>query len=256
MKAVILAGGLGTRLSEETHLKPKPMVEIDNKPIIWHIMKIYSYYGINEFIICAGYKAEVIKSYFHNYFLNNSDVTIDLKNNEIDYHGTSVEDWKVTIVDTGQDTMTGGRLNRVKKFIDDDFCFTYGDGLSDVNISELIKFHKSNKSIASLTAVQTPERFGTLTLDDNNKVQDFKEKPLSHDNWINGGFFVLSPEIFNFIDGDETIFEKNVLEKLSEKKELSAFIHNGFWHAMDKLSDKIYLEKLWFENDAPWNIWS
>ena len=254
MKVVILAGGLGTRLSEETHLRPKPMVEIGGKPILWHIMKFYSHFGLNEFIICAGYKSNVIKDYFSNYFLYNSDITFDLSNNEIEIHSNKSENWKVTVVDTGLATMTGGRLLRVKDYINSDFCFTYGDGLSNVDINSLIKFHKSKKCIATLTAVQTPERFGNLHFGNSDKIVNFSEKPEAHDNWINGGFFVLSKDIFDYIDGDETVFEKNTLEKLSTEENLFALKHNGFWHAMDKLSDKVYLEKLWSES-PPWKLW-
>ncbi len=254
MKAVILAGGLGTRLSEETYLKPKPMVEIGGKPILWHIMKIYSVYGINDFIICVGYKGNIIRDYFRNYSLNQSDVTFDIHKDTYSIHKNHSEEWKITVVDTGENTMTGGRLLRIKDYIDDDFCFTYGDGLSDVDINLLIKFHKSKNCIASLTAVQTPERFGKLNFSNDDVIVNFSEKPEEHDNWINGGFFVLSKEIFQYIEGDETVFEKNTLEKLSAENKLIAFKHKGFWHAMDKLSDKVYLEKLWSKT-PPWKLW-
>ena len=256
MKAVILAGGLGTRLGEETILKPKPMVEIGDKPILWHIMKIYSYYGINDFIICGGYKFEYIKNYFSNYFHNNSDIAVDLRSGSIRILNKHKENWSVTLVDTGKDTMTGGRLRRVKKYIDDDFCFTYGDGLGDVNIKKLIEQHKKDNSIATLTAVLPPERFGTLKINKkNNKIELFKEKPKNIANWINGGFFVLSPKIFDFIKNNKSVFEKEVLEKLSKKKLLSAYKHKKFWHAMDKLSDKKLLNQLWKINNAPWKVW-
>ncbi|OUU19075.1 MAG: glucose-1-phosphate cytidylyltransferase [Candidatus Endolissoclinum sp. TMED37] len=256
MKAVILAGGLGTRLSEETILKPKPMVEIGNKPILWHIMKIYSHHGIDDFIICGGYKFEYIKNYFSNYSTNNSDIKVDLESRSIKIINKHKENWSVTLVDTGKDTMTGGRLKRIEKYIDDDFCFTYGDGLSNVNIKKLIKQHKKDSSIATLTAVLPPERFGTLKINKkNNKIELFKEKPKNLDNWINGGYFVLSPKIFRYIKNDKSIFEREVLEELSKKKLLSAFKHKNFWYAMDKLSDKIHLNQLWEKEKAPWKIW-
>lgn len=256
MKAVILAGGLGTRLSEETILKPKPMVEIGNMPILWHIMKIYSHYGINDFIICGGYKFEYIKNYFSNYFINNSDIKVDLGTRSIQILNKHQENWSVTLVDTGKNSMTGGRLKRIEKYINEDFCFTYGDGLSDVNIKKLIKQHKKDNSIATLTAVLPPERFGTLKINKkNNKIELFKEKPKNVDNWINGGFFVLSPKIFRYIKNDKSIFEREVLEELSKKKLLSAFKHKNFWYAMDKLSDKNHLNQLWDEKRAPWKIW-
>lgn len=257
MKAVILAGGFGTRLSEETTIKPKPMVEIENKPILWHLMKFFRHYGINEFVICAGYKSEYIKNYFANFFLSNSDIQVNLDKNEIKILNKQKEDWKIDIIDTGKNTMTGGRLKRVEKYVgDDDFFFTYGDGLSNVNLNDLLKFHKSNKSIATLTAVNTPERFGKLSINnETNVVETFKVKPQNSDEWINGGFFVLSKEVFNFIEDDSTIFEKHTLEKISDKGMLSAFKHDGFWHAMDKLSDKKYLEEKWNSNSAPWKVW-
>ena len=257
MKAVILAGGFGTRLSEETTLKPKPMVEIANKPIIWHLMKFFSHYGVNDFVICAGYKSEYIKNYFANFFLSNSDIQVNLNQNTVRILNKQKEDWKIDIIDTGKDTMTGGRLKRVEQYIgDDDFYFTYGDGLSDVDLNKLLKFHKSNKSIATLTAVKTPERFGKLSINnETNIVESFKEKPQNLNEWINGGFFVLSKKVFNFIEDDETIFEKHTLEKISEKGMLSAFKHEGFWYAMDKLSDKKYLEERWNTNKASWKVW-
>lgn len=257
MKAVILAGGFGTRLSEETALKPKPMVEIENKPIIWHLMKFFSHYGVNDFVICTGYKSEYIKNYFANFFLSNSDIQVNLNQNTVKILNKQKEDWKIDIIDTGKNTMTGGRLKRVEQYIgDDDFYFTYGDGLSDVDLNKLLKFHKSNKSIATLTAVKTPERFGKLSINnETNIVESFKEKPQNLNEWINGGFFVLSKKVFNFIEDDETIFEKHTLEKISEKGMLSAFKHEGFWYAMDKLSDKKYLEERWNTNKAPWKVW-
>ena len=257
MKAVILAGGYGTRLSEETHLVPKPMIEIGQKPILWHIMKIYSAHGINEFIICSGYKSYLIKEYFYNYFLHTSDVTFDIKNNKMQIHQNNSEKWKITIVDTGQDTMTGGRLKRVQKYLNNEktFCFTYGDGLSDVNISKLIKFHKKNKKEATLTAVSLPGRFGSLNLKEDCSVKDFHEKPKSDGNWINGGFFVLSSKIFNRIDNDSISWEQEPLNSLAKEKQLIAYKHDGFWQSMDTLYEKKLLSNLWLNNKAPWKIW-
>ncbi len=256
MKAVILAGGLGTRLSEETHLKPKPMVEIGGKPILWHIMKIYSSYGINEFIICCGYKGYVIKEYFDRYFIHNSDVTFYL--NEDKYtkvHQRKCEPWKVTLVDTGDKSQTGGRLLRVKDFLDDEcFCFTYGDGVSNVDLEKLISSHKNNKTLATLTAVQPPGRFGALEIK-GSKVSGFKEKPSGDNSWINGGFFVLEKEVINLIKNDSTNWEEEILPKLAKEHQLSVYKHNGFWHPMDTLRDKNYLEKLWREDATPWKIW-
>jgi len=253
MKAVILAGGLGTRISEETHSIPKPMIEIGSKPILWHIMKLYSFYGINEFIICCGYKGYVIKEYFANYFLHNSDVTFDLDQNDIIVHHQRSEPWKVTLVDTGYSSMTGGRIKRIKDYIDNDFCLTYGDGLSDVNIADLISFHKKEGKLATLTAVSPPGRFGALELS-GNIVKNFKEKPQGDNMFINGGFFVLSKKIFDYIDGDETIWEAEPLENIAKDNQLSAFIHNGFWQPMDTLRDKKLLENLW-NNSPPWKKW-
>lgn len=255
MKVVILAGGYGTRISEETHLRPKPMVEIGGRPVLWHIMKTYSHYGLNDFIICLGYKGYMIKEYFANYFLHMSDVTIDLKDNSMQVHHNYAEPWKVTLVDTGQSTMTGGRLKRIANFLDDDFCFTYGDGVSDINIEELIKFHKSQKTLATLTAAQPPGRFGALSIHDF-KVSHFEEKPDSETGWINGGFFVLSPEVLNLIENDQTIWEKEPLETLAKDGQLSSYMHKGFWQPMDTLRDKNHLEDLWKSGDAPWKIWS
>lgn len=255
MKAVILAGGFGTRLSEETHIKPKPMVEIGGFPILWHVMKIYSAYGINDFIVCCGYKGYVIKEYFSNYFLHMSDVTIDLKNNHIDIREKFVEPWKITLVDTGLETQTGGRLKRVEKYLDDEsFCFTYGDGVSDINIAELIKFHKKKKKIATVTAVQPPGRFGTLDLDGEDVI-DFKEKIADGSKWINGGFFIFEKEIIKYIENDFTILEKEPLETLAKKSQLCAYKFNGFWQHVDTLRDQRYLENLWNSGKAAWKVW-
>ncbi|MBF0266078.1 MAG: glucose-1-phosphate cytidylyltransferase [Gammaproteobacteria bacterium] len=255
MKVVILAGGCGTRISEETHLRPKPMVEIGGKPVLWHIMKLYSHYGLNDFVICLGYKGYIIKEYFANYFLHMSDVTIDFKDNSMDVHNNFAEPWKVTLVDTGQTTSTGGRLKRIKGYLDDDdFCFTYGDGVSDINIKELIKFHRQNKTLATVTTIQPPARFGAISID-KNKVTHFEEKPSGEGGWINGGFFVLSPKVIDLIDNDKTIWESEPLLELANNKELNAYIHNGFWQAMDTLRDKIQLEALWESEKAPWKIW-
>ncbi|MCC2677652.1 MAG: rfbF [Pseudobdellovibrio sp.] len=255
MKVILLAGGLGTRISEESHLRPKPMIEIGGRPILWHIMKIYSQFGLNDFIVCSGYKSYVIKEYFANYFLHMSDVTFDLKNNKMEVHHSESESWKVTLVDTGETTMTGGRIKRVKKYIgDEDFCMTYGDGLADINITELLKFHKSHGGLATLTAAQSPGRFGALNME-SSLIKSFKEKPKGDGNWINGGFFVLSPKVLDLISGDETVFEKEPLEQLAEKRQLHAFHHKGFWQPMDTLRDKNYLEQLWSSGQAPWKIW-
>ena len=255
MKAVILAGGLGTRISEETHLKPKPMIEIGGKPILWHIMKSYSAYGINEFVICCGYKGYMIKEYFANYFLHTSDVTFDMQNNKMEVHRKFAEPWKVTLVDTGLETMTGGRLKKVENFVENEtFCFTYGDGVSDVNISKLIEFHKNNKTISTVTAVQPPGRFGTLDIN-GNKIISFKEKPAGDGNWINGGYFVLEPSVFNYIKDDSTIWEREPLERLAQENQLSAFKHEGFWQPLDTLRDKNYLEELWNSDNAYWKNW-
>lgn len=255
MKAVILAGGLGTRISEETHLKPKPMIEIGGKPILWHIMKAYSYYGIQEFIICVGYKGYLIKEYFANYFLHQSDVTFDLRENRMHIHNSSSEPWCVTLVDTGEDTMTGGRLKRVRQYIGEEtFCFTYGDGVSNVNISELISFHQKQGTWATLTAVQPPGRFGALDLS-QNRIVSFQEKPQGDGSWINGGFFVLEPAVFDFLEGDTTVWEREPLEQLAKAGQLAAFRHTGFWQPMDTLRDKVKLEELWENGQAPWRVW-
>ena len=242
MKVILLAGGLGTRISEETSTKPKPMVEIGGKPILWHIMKMYSHHGVNEFIICAGYKGYVIKEYFANYFLHMSNITFDMTNNEMKVHENNSEPWKVTIVDTGDQTMTGGRIKRVKKYVGEEtFCMTYGDGVSDVNITELIKFHNKAGKWASVTAVQPAGRFGALKMD-GTTITSFEEKPEGEGGWINGGFFVLEPEVFDLIDDDSTVFEREPMERLASKKQIKAFMHQGFWRPMDTLRDKNYLE--------------
>lgn len=256
MKAVILAGGLGTRLSEETHVKPKPMVEIGGKPILWHIMKIYSHYGINDFIICCGYKGYVIKEYFSNYFLHTSDITIDLRNQSTEIHYQNTEPWRVTLVDTGEFTSTGGRLKRVAEFIKNEeaFCFTYGDGLSDIDVTAEIDFHRSHGKLATIAAVQPPGRYGALTFKDN-LVHKFSEKPLGDNATINGGFFVLSPSVLDFIEGDNTSWETDLLERLVQKEQLMVWQHNGFWQPMDTLRDKNRFEELWSSGKAPWKLW-
>ncbi|RJQ40741.1 MAG: glucose-1-phosphate cytidylyltransferase [Nitrospiraceae bacterium] len=256
MKCVILAGGMGTRISEETHLKPKPMIEIGGKPVLWHIMKIYSFYGIQDFIICLGYKGYMIKEYFANYFLHQSDVTFDMRENRMHIHNNHCEPWQVTLVDTGDETMTGGRLKRVRNYVGNDtFCFTYGDGVSNVNVNDLISFHKQQGSWATLTAVQPPGRFGAIDLN-HDLITGFQEKPQGDGGWVNGGFFVLEPKVFDFIDGDNTTWERDPLEKLAKACQLSAFRHAGFWQPMDTLRDKIKLEELWESGQAPWRVWS
>jgi len=256
MKAVILAGGLGTRISEETLIKPKPMVEIGDKPILWHIMKIYSHHGINDFVICLGYKGNIIKEYFSNYFLHMSDVTFDIANNETIIHQKNAEPWKVTLVDTGKDTQTGGRIKRIKKYLENEesFCLTYGDGVSNVNIKELVAFHFSHKKIATVTAVKPEGRFGHLVIK-NSKIINFNEKPEGDGSFISGGFFVFNNEVFNYISDDSTIFEKEPLEKLSKDGQLMAFCHEDFWHPMDTLRDKLKLDSMWKNNKAPWKVW-
>jgi glucose-1-phosphate cytidylyltransferase len=255
MKAVILAGGLGTRISEETMVKPKPLIEIGGMPILWHIMKNYSVYGINEFVICCGYKGYMIKEYFANYFLHMSDVTFDIKNNEMEVHQKYAEPWKVTLVDTGMETMTGGRLKRIKNHLDDEsFCFTYGDGLSNIKISELIDFHKKHKKLATLTAVKPPGRFGVLDLKEDI-VKKIVEKPEGDGSWINGGFFVLEPSVLDYITNDSTIWEKEPLEQLAKNKNLAAYRHQGFWQPLDTLRDKNQIEQLWSKGNAPWKTW-
>lgn len=257
MKAVILAGGLGTRISEETYLKPKPMVEIGGKPILWHILKTYSHHGINEFIICCGYKGYVIKEYFANYFLHASDITFDVASNKMEVHHQYSEPWRVTLVDTGEDTMTGGRLKLVAPYLvgEADFCFTYGDGVSNVNITKLIDFHRAHGLQATLTAVYPPARFGALHIQKDQCVTSFQEKPKGDGGMINGGFFVLSPKVLQLIAGTETIWERTPLESLAEQGQLKAFTHEGFWQAMDTLRDKNYLEELWASGKAPWKVW-
>ena len=256
MKAVVLAGGLGTRISEETHLKPKPMIEVGGKPILWHILKMYSSHGINEFIICCGYKGYVIKEYFANYFLHMSDVTFDMEHNEMHVHQRKAEPWKVTLVDTGEDTLTGGRLKRVEAYVrnDEAFCFTYGDGVSDVDITQLLAFHRSHGKLATVTAVQPPGRYGALEMDDA-AVRGFVEKPRGDGGWINGGFFVLSPTCLMNIDGDASSWEGQPLAQLAASGELMAFQHAGFWQPMDTLRDKMHLEDLWTSDKAPWKTW-
>jgi glucose-1-phosphate cytidylyltransferase len=256
MKVVILAGGFGTRLSEETHLKPKPMVEIGGKPILWHIMKIYSAYGFNEFIICLGYKGYVIKEFFANYFLYMADVTIDLGTNSIEVHNAKAEPWKVTLVDTGLYTQTGGRIKRIQSYVGNEtFMLTYGDGVADVNIKKLVEFHKSHGKYATVTAVQPPGRFGGLIFNGGDQVLAFKEKPKGDGAWINGGFFVLEPKVFDYIKGDDTPWETEPLETLAKEGQLMAYKHTGFWQCMDTLRDKNYLEKLWNSGKAPWRVW-
>ncbi|MGJ8696841.1 MAG: glucose-1-phosphate cytidylyltransferase [Verrucomicrobiaceae bacterium] len=258
MKTVILAGGLGTRLSEETSLKPKPMVEIGGKPILWHILKMYSQHNINDFVICAGYKGYVIKEYFANYFLHMSDVTFDMSGNTMEVHRKKAEPWRVTVVDTGEATMTGGRLARVAEFLDPDepFCFTYGDGVGDVNITELLEHHRSQGLEATLTAVQPPGRYGALAISEGGVVQQFQEKPEGDGAWINGGFFVLEPSVIQRIkEGDSTIWERGPLEGLAVDRQLSAYKHRGFWRPMDTLRDKIQLEEMWDSGKAPWKTW-
>jgi glucose-1-phosphate cytidylyltransferase len=255
MIAVILAGGMGTRISEETHLRPKPMIEIGGKPILWHIMKIYTAYGINDFIVCLGYKGYIIKEFFSNYFLHMSDVTFDLEKNRLEIHTHKTEPWKVTLIDTGEGSMTGGRLKRIKKYLNnEDFCFTYGDGLSDIDLGRLIKFHRKQKTLATVTATQPPGRFGVLNVK-NNKVISFKEKSHRDSRWINGGFFVLSPKVIDYIQGDETVWENEPMEKLAREGQLSSYMHKGFWKPMDTLRDKNQLDELWNSGKAPWKVW-
>lgn len=257
MRVVILAGGYGTRLSEETGVRPKPMVEIGGKPILWHIMKIYSSYDINECIICCGYKGHLIKEYFANYFLSRSDVTFDLKNNKTEIHQNDAEPWRVTLVDTGDETMTGGRLKRVRDYIGDEtFCFTYGDGLSDIDIRQLITFHREQGTLATMTAVQPPGRFGVFNLaQGQTKVSSFREKPHGDGAWINGGFFVLEPGVMDYIEGDSTVWEQEPLHNLAKDGMLSAYRHYGFWHPMDTLRDKNVLQQIWDSGTTPWKNW-
>lgn len=256
MKAVILAGGLGTRISEETGTRPKPMIEIGGKPILWHLLKIYSAHGINDFVICCGYKGYVIKEYFANYFLHMSDVTFDMEHNRMEVHQKKAEPWRVTLVDTGDETMTGGRLKRVADYLKDEdaFCFTYGDGVGDVNISELIAFHKREGKLATLTATQPPGRFGAINLKGHDIVS-FQEKPQGDGAWINGGFFVLSPKVIDYVDGDTSIWERQPMERLAAEGQMNAYFHKGFWQPMDTLRDKTHLEELWTSGKAPWKVW-
>jgi glucose-1-phosphate cytidylyltransferase len=256
MKVVILAGGLGTRLSEETGTRPKPMVEIGGQPILWHIMKIYSHYGFNEFVICLGYKGHVIKDYFANFFLHQSDITFDLKQNKMEVHNSIAENWKITLVDTGKDSMTGGRIKRIKPYVNDStFMLTYGDGVSNINIKELLEFHKSNNKMVTVTAVQPESRFGVLDMNHDNEVRSFMEKPKGESGWINGGFFVCEPQIFDFIPNDATIWEREPLEAIAKANQLSAFKHEGFWKPMDSLKDKQDLNKYWEDGKAEWKLW-
>ena len=257
MKVVILAGGFGTRLSEETVLRPKPMVEIGGKPILWHIMKMYSSFGFNDFIICLGYKGYVVKEYFSNYFLHMSDVTIALSNNSTEIHNNYCEPWEVTLIDTGLNTMTGGRIKQIMPYVDGKpFMLTYGDGVSNVNILELLNYHKSHGKLVTLTAAQPSGKFGSLNLDEENRVISFLEKPKGDGGWVNAGFFVMQPELFNYIDGDDIVLEREPLEKLSGEGELIAYKHSGFWQPMDTLRDKNFLEDLWQSGKAPWRAWN
>lgn len=257
MKAVILAGGLGTRISEETHLRPKPLIEIGGRPILWHILKIYSHHGINDFVICCGYKGYLIKEYFANYFLHTSDVTFDMANNSMEVHQRHAEPWKVTLIDTGEETMTGGRLKRVARYLTDEdaFCFTYGDGLGDVDITALVAFHRRQGRLATLTATYPPGRFGALDISPEHRVTTFKEKPRGDGGFINGGFFVLSPKVVDLLVDDTTVWEREPLEELAERDQLSAYQHHGFWQPMDTLRDKNLLESLWASGQAPWRVW-
>lgn len=257
MKAVILAGGLGTRISEETHLKPKPMIEVGGRPIIWHIMKVYSAHGVHDFIICCGYRGYVLKEYFYNYFIHSSDVTVDMRLNTVHIHHKNVEPWQITLIDTGEHTQTGGRLKRVTEYVkyEESFHFTYGDGLADINVGELVAFHKKHGKLATITAVQPPGRYGAL-IRGGDSVLGFQEKPPGDGAWINGGFFVLSPRVLQFIDGDETSWEGRPLEHIASTGELEAFEHCGFWQPMDTLRDKNNLEQLWASGNAPWKCWS
>jgi len=256
MKAVILAGGLGTRISEESHLKPKPMIEIGGKPILWHIMKLYSAHGVNDFVICCGYKGYIIKEYFANYFLHMSDVTFDMANNSMEVHEHKAEPWKVTLVDTGEDTATGGRLKRIAQYLEpnEPFCFTYGDGIADIDITAEIAFHEKHGKLATICAVLPPGRYGAL-LRNGNTVHGFQEKPPGDGSWINGGFFVLQPEVLNFINGDASSWEGDPLENIAAEGQLAAFEHSGFWRPMDTLRDKTHLEELWDSHKAPWKVW-
>ena len=256
MKAVILAGGTGTRISEESSVRPKPMIEIGGKPILWHILKIYSAHGINDFIICLGYKGYVIKEYFANYFLHMSDVTFDMGANKMEVHNVKAEPWKVTLVDTGENTLTGGRLKRVQKYLgDEDFCFTYGDGVGDVNITKLVAHHRLHNRLSTVTSTQPPGRFGALKLE-GDRIAGFQEKPQGDGGWINGGFFVLSPQVLDHIAGDATTWEREPMESIAKAGQMTAYLHDGFWQPMDTLRDKILLEELWATGKAPWKVWA
>jgi glucose-1-phosphate cytidylyltransferase len=257
VKAVILAGGMGTRITEESHLRPKPMIEIGGKPILWHIMKIYSHFGVTDFVVCLGYRGYMIKEYFSNYFLHNSDVTIDVRTNEVQFHNSSAEPWRVTLVDTGEHTLTGGRLKRVASYLTpgEPFCFTYGDGVADIDLAQLIAFHKAHRKQATLTAVVPPGRFGALALA-GDRVERFIEKTAGDNNYINGGFFVLEPSVVETIDGDDTAWEAGPLEKLAKQGELMAFRHKGFWQPMDTMRDRNQLEQLWENGQARWKVWA
>jgi glucose-1-phosphate cytidylyltransferase len=254
MKVVILAGGLGSRISEESVLKPKPLIEIGGRPIIWHIMKQYSHFGLNDFVICCGYKGYLIKEYFVNYSLHTTDITVNVRSNKIKVHKKTTEPWNITMVNTGENSLTGDRIRKIKDFVDGDFCLTYGDGLSSVNIKETIKFHKKNKKIATVVAVKPTGRFGAITLE-GNLVKKFFEKPKGDGAWVNGGFFVLNKKIFNYLSNQNCIWEKEPLEKIAKDKQLSAYKHSGFWHAMDTLRDKNFLEEIWSSKKVPWKIW-
>jgi len=256
MKVVILAGGFGTRISEETHLKPKPMIEIGDKPVLWHIMKTYSHFGFDEFVICLGYKGYSIKEYFYNYFLHNCDITFDVRTQGMEIHQNAAEPWRVTLVETGLNTMTGGRIKRIKTYVNNQpFMMTYGDGVSNVDIGALVDYHHSHGKIATVTAVQPSGRFGALQINDDHSIHSFQEKPDGDGGWINGGFFVLEPEIFNYLEDDQTIFEREPLEKLAGEGNLRAYKHSGFWQPMDTLRDKTHLEELWTSGSAPWKVW-
>jgi glucose-1-phosphate cytidylyltransferase len=257
MKVVILAGGRGTRISEESINKPKPLIEIGSKPIIWHIMKHYSHFGLNDFIICCGYKGYLLKEYFVNYYMHNADITIDLKNNNYEIKKTTSEPWKISLVDTGENTMTGGRILKIKDILkkEKDFCLTYGDGISNINIKKLIDFHKRNKKLATITVVKPQGRYGMINLNKNNLVEKFAEKPDGDGSWVNGGFFVFNQGIFNFLKNSSDILEQGPIQKISKKKQLAAYKHLGFWKAMDTLNDKNYLEDLWSKSKCPWKIW-
>lgn len=256
MKVVLLAGGLGTRISEESHLKPKPMIEIAGKPMLWHIMKLYSHYGFNEFIICAGYRQDVIKEWFSNYYLHNTDVTFDLQTNTMNYHKNHSDPWKVTVVNTGLNTMTGGRVKRIQQYVGDEpFLLTYGDGVSDVDIGKLVEFHKSHGKHCTMTATGVGQRFGVLEIQNDNNVMGFREKHDTDASMINAGFMVCNPEVFDYIAGDETVFEKSPLETLAKENQLMAYLHEGFWQCMDTMREKEKLEQLWASNTAPWKVW-